>query len=105
MGFSYNSFNIISKMDNSDYLIKLEKRNMILRIISIVILLAIGISILYFRYGYLDPDDSMIIDKIGRNVTCKQALLYYAENEWGLNLESNTTIPIKQLDFSNFSIE
>lgn len=77
---------------------------MILRLISIVILLAIGISILYFRFGYVDPDDSMIIDKIGRNITCKEALLYYAEREWQIDLKPNYTIPIQQVDFSNLSI-
>lgn len=64
-------------MDNNTWI----KINVVLRIVMILILLGIGSLIIYYKFGYVDPDDSAIITLIGDNITCKEALYYYAEKE------------------------
>jgi hypothetical protein len=70
-------------MESNEILIKLERRNFYLRLTIILVLILIALLVVYFRYGYTDPDDVGIIDKIGRNVSCREALNYYAEHKWG----------------------
>ena len=75
-------------MEFNEVLIQLEKRNMVLRIISIVILIVIALSVLYFRFGYSDPDDSSLFNQMGDKVIdCKTALYYYSEKELGYKLQ------------------
>ena len=60
------------------------KLNVYLRIIMIALMLLIIISIIYFRFGYTDPDDSQLkydLGNITKTITCRDALYYYADKE------------------------
>lgn len=69
-------------MDNNQ-IVQLEKRNFYLRIGIMAMLIVIALLVLYFRFGYTDPDDIGLIDRIGRNVSCKQAMEFYIAEKWG----------------------
>lgn len=78
------------------------KLNVALRFIMLGVLVWVGLQVLWYHYGYQDPDDSKLIDKIGRNVTCKQAFFYYAENALGLWNASSRDRELKIYNVSEF---
>lgn len=83
---------------DQEYLAKIELRNFYLRIVLIVIMFVIAMSVLYFRFGYNDPDDSALFNQMGDKVIdCKTALYYYAEKELHMELQ-----PKK--DLSNYTL-
>ena len=80
------------------------KLNVILRVILIVIMLWVLGQVVYYHYGYSDPDDQLLIDKVGNNITCKQALYYYAEKELGIFNNTNREENLKKFNISDWEI-
>ena len=82
----------------------METLEKLLRIVTIVILLAIAISIIYFKFGYVDPDDSAVYREGELIINCKDAMLYYLDKE--LHINESTRIEQKvelYLDLGNSS--
>ena len=77
-----------------------QKYYLYARIVIIFLLGMIVLGIVWFRFGYVDPDDSALFDMMGnRTVSCELAMYYYAEHEWGV-----TTKPVYQRDLPSSDI-
>lgn len=76
------------------------------RIALIALMLLIGIEMLYFKFGYVNPDDAKMTYDLGnitREVTCRDALYYYADKEWHINEVRPNNYTIPDLNFSLIS--
>lgn len=81
--------------------------NVFLRVIVMAILVIIGIEIFYFKYGYVDPDDTKMkydLGNITRSITCRDALYYYADKEWHIYDKKNISYKYQELILDNFNI-
>jgi hypothetical protein len=91
-------------MDNN-LEIKWQKRNFYVRIVLIGILLYIAGYVMYYHYGYEDPDMQILYSEItNTTITCKQALYYFAENELKIYNTKNRTDTLQRLNISNWNI-
>lgn len=93
-------------MDNNNLEeIKWLKRNFWVRIILIGILIFIAGYVVYFHYGYLDPDMQTLHNEMtNQTITCKQALYYFAENEMHIYDKDNRTQNLQRLNISDWNI-
>lgn len=88
-------------MDDTAYLISLEKRNFWIRLGILLILLVIAVAVIFFKYGYTDPDDSALFDRLGTKIiSCKDALYYYAEKELKIFNESKQIVNLSSYNYS-----
>lgn len=91
-------------MDNMEE-IKWQKRNFWVRIILIGILIYIAGYVIYYHYGYVDPDDQVLYDALSnKTITCKQALYYFAENELGIYNRNTRKENLDTLNISDWNI-
>ena len=83
-----------------------DKFHLVLRISSIIVLLAIAGMILYFRFGTPPSlEEQKLLDKLNNPIIdCRGALVYYAEHELNYKADSNDTALINKYKM-NFSIQ
>ena|SRR3990172_1484321 len=95
------------KIKQQSKVIGWERINAGLRIMIIMILIAILFSITYYKFGYEDPDDSKLMSYLNGqnvNITCKQALYYYAENKLQIFNESQREENLQKFNITNWDV-
>lgn len=106
MVLGYNNNNRMGSLDIRN---SINNFYNILRILTIILLLLLLGLVLYFKIGYTDPDDSKLVYMSGHisgEITCREALMYYYEQEIEPIVEVNSPRnPLtEKIDWENLNI-